>query len=148
MGNNNLDLKMFISATIWLIIVYFIVNIFNLSQNTINIMMGSAIVYIYISGIYFSHQIYTPQLFKEYDKKYKLKYGKKILLSKNDKYILKQICYTVHNGKYHESVINAILEKDNTEIDNFLLRNKWKLDNRDSFNNVINLLSEYLLSKI
>ena len=148
MGNNRLDFKMFVSSVIWLVIVYLVVNIFEFGNTTVDLLMGSAIVYIFVSGTYWSHKFYTPELFRNYDKEYNLKYGEKLTLSKNDKYILKQICYTVHHGNYHKSVINAFLKKDNTEIDDFLLRNKWIINDRHAFNNVIDMLSEYLSSKI
>ena len=148
MGNNRLELKMFVSSAIWLIVVYFLVNIFEFGQNTVTILLGSAFIFIFISGIYWSYEFYTPKLFREYDEKYNLKYGEKLILSKNDKYILKQICYTIHNGTYHKSVITAILTSNVTEIDNFLLRNKWEVNDRHTFNNVMCLISEYLSSKI
>ena len=148
MGNNWLDLKMFVSSAIWLVIVYLLANIFELSQTAVTLLMGSAMVAIFTSGIYWSYKFYTPELFREYDKKYSLKYGEQLTLSKNDKYILKQICYTVHYGTYHKSVISAIIKQDVTEIDNFLLRNKWDINDRYSFNNVIDMLSEYLSTKI
>ncbi len=147
MGNNRLELKMFVSSAIWLILVYFLVNIFEFGQNTVTLLFGSAFIFIFISGIYWSYEFYTPELFSEYDKKYYLKYGKKLILSKNDKYILKQICYTIHYGTYHKSVTAAILTNNVTEIDNFLLRNKWKVNDRGTFNNVMGMLSEYLFLK-
>ncbi len=148
MGNNRLDLKMMVSSIILVVIVYFIVNIFNPSENIVTILMGTAVVYVYISGMYFAYQWYTPGLFREYDKKYYLKYGEKLLLSKSDKYILKEICYKVHYGAYHKSVLDALKNKDAIEIDKFLQRSRWTIDNRYTFNNVIEMLSEHLFSNI
>ena len=146
MGNNRLDLQMFVSSIIYLVIIYIIINIFDINQNIVNILMGSAIVYVYVSGIYFSYKWYTPEFFREYDKKYYLKYKEKLKLSKNDKYILKEICYKVHYGTYHIRVLDALKKLDTIEIDRFIYRSKWTIDNRYAFNNVIEMLSVHLLA--
>lgn len=146
MGNNRLYLKMLLSSIILILFFYLIVNIYDFNSISVTILLGLSGAYAFISAILWRLAIVYQDLFYEYDNKYYIKYGKKLVLSKNDKYILKHICYTVHDRKKHKSFVNAFKTNNTSEINRYLLRNDYEINDKEKFNNVIQLISEYLSS--
>lgn len=146
MGNNRLYLKMLLSSIILILFFYLLVNIYDFNSISVTILLGLSGAYAFISAILWRLAIVYQDLFYEYDNKYYIKYGKKLVLSKNDKYILKHICYTVHDRKKHKSFVNAFKTNNTSEINRYLLRNDYEINDKEKFNNVIQLISEYLSS--
>ena len=107
MGNNRIYFKMLLSSIIMLVLICLLVNIFDFSTIAITILMGSSVMYTFISSMLWRLAYVYQDMFYDYDDKYYLNYGEKLVLSKNDKYILKHICYTVHDRKKHKSFFNA-----------------------------------------
>ena len=147
MGNNRIYIKMLISSIFLIVIVFVLLNIFGFKDIVVTITMGISAAYFFISAFLWRLAIVYQDIFFEYDNKYYLKYREKLVLSKNDKHILKHICYTVHDRKKSKSFIEAFKNNNKSNIDNYLLRNNYQIDNKETFYNVILLVSEYLSQK-
>lgn len=147
MGNNRIYLKMLVSSIIFLFIIFLLTNIFDFNDTALTIIFGLATIYTFTTTILWRLASVYQDLFYTYDKKYYINFGRKLVLSKNDKYILKHIIYTVHDRKKHETFINAFKTNNKTEINNYLLRNNYKINDMNTFNNVVELISEHINSK-
>lgn len=147
MGNNNLFLKLFIASIIYIPIPVMIIQYFEFTESVQVFILLSVPLFIFVSAFFDQVLSFDYDMYSYFDSIYKKKYNKKLKLSDNDKLIFRQICRCVYHKTYSQITLNILLDKNDAKVSQFIIENKWEIDNDNAFRNLLEVLSNYIKRK-